>query len=60
MRDHPIKMKNFRTHSLAERKQMPEAIRAVFSAVMEHKMPIQRKNEAVRLLNFGMPDRIYT
>jgi hypothetical protein len=38
---------------------MLEAIRAVFSAIVEHKMPIQRKNEAIRLLNFGVTDGVY-
>ena len=59
MRDYPIEMQHLDPRRLAQRKQMLKAVRAVFSAIMEHKMPIQRKNEAIRLLNFGMPDGIY-
>jgi hypothetical protein len=59
MRDYPIKMKNLSSRRLAEREQTIKAIRAVFSAIVEHKMPVQRKNEAIRLLNFGVTDGVY-
>ena len=59
MRNYPIKMKHFRSRRLTQGKKTVKAIRAVFSAVMEHIMPVQRKYEAIRLLNFGVTDGVY-
>ena len=59
MRYYPIEMKHLHSRRLAEREQAVKAISAVLSAVVEHIMPVQREDKAIRLLNIGMTDRVY-